>query len=122
MITPEPSFDVEGFLVAEDDRAIRLVMPPYVLDFDRAAVCEIQERPSLPTQDTSVGIAVRVTLRTGAGVLGMSASEDIEARLWRTRRPFAMLTRSSTPPSTNDGTYAELERQFLATYGIEVNW
>ena len=121
MITPEPSFDVEGFLVAADDRAIRLVMPPYVLDFARDAVCEIQERPSLPTQDTSVGIAVRVTLRTGAGVLGMSSADDIEARLWRTRRPFAMLTRPSTPPSNDDGTYAELEQRFLASHGIEVN-
>jgi hypothetical protein len=121
MTAPEPSFDVEGFLVAADDRAIRLLMPPYVLDFDRGAVCEIQERSPLPTQDTSVGIAVRVTLRVGAGVLGMSASDDIEARLWRTRRPFAMRTRSRTPPSKDDGAFTELERQFLAPYGIEVN-
>lgn len=121
MNTHAPNFDVEGFLVAADDKAIRLVMPPYVLDFDRDAVCEIEERPPLPTQDTSVGIAVRVTLRTGAGLLGMSASADIEARLWRTRRPFAVLARPSTPPSIDDGAFIELEQQFLATYGIEVS-
>jgi hypothetical protein len=121
MNTHAPNFDVEGFLVAADDKAIRLVMPPYVLDFAREAVCDIQERPPLPTQDTSVGIAVRITLHGGARVLGMSASADIESRLWRTRRPFAMLTRSQTPPATDHSAYAELERQFLATYGIEVN-
>lgn len=120
MNTDEENFIVEGFLVGADDTTIRLLMPPYVLDFDRAAVGEIDERASLPTQDPSVGIAVRLRLRKGARLLGMSASADIETRLWRTRRPFAMLTRTKTAPLADDGVYAELERQFLAAYGIEV--
>jgi hypothetical protein len=120
MNTCEENFIVEGFLVGADDRTIRLLMPPYVLDFDRAAVGEIDERAPLPTQDPSVGVAVRLRLRTGARLLGMSAAADIESRLWRTRRPFAMLTRAKTAPLTEDGAYAELERKFLAAYGIEI--
>jgi hypothetical protein len=120
MNTCAPNFIVEGFLVGADDSTIRLLMSPYVLDLDRDAVSEIEERAPLPTQDPSVGIAVRLRLRSGARLLGMSASADIESRLWRTRRPFALLTRAKTAPLTDDGAYAELERQFLAAYGIEI--
>ena len=120
MNTGEADLIVEGFLVGADDTTIRLLMPPYVLDFDRAAVAEIDERAPLPTQDPSVGIAVRLCLRRGARLLGMSAAADIELRLWRTRRPFAMLTRTKTAPLADDGVYAEMEQKFLAAYGIEI--
>jgi hypothetical protein len=115
----EAGFVVEGFLVAADDRALRLLMPPYTLDLERASVIEMEEQAPLPTQDPSVGSAVRLRLRKGTRLLGMGAAADIEARLWRTRRPFAMLTRAPTAPQTDDGSYAQLERQFLAAYGIE---
>src|SRR5438128_11789277 len=98
MNTREPSFVVEGFIVAADERTIRLLMPPYALDLERDAVTEIEERAPLPTQDPSVGVAVRLRLRTGARLVGMSAAAEIGSRLWRTRRPLTAVDCSRQLP------------------------
>lgn len=113
------SFVIEGFLVAGNARIVRLLMPPYLLDFDPDGVIGIEQRPPLPAQDDNVGIAVRLWLREGARLLGMSSASEIEARLWRSRRPFAMATRAAKAPISDDGTFGTMERKFLAGYGVE---
>jgi len=111
-------FVVEGFLVGADAQQIQLVMPPYLLEIDRRDVVDIEELPPTPLQDTGVCVAVRLRMRRGARVLGMRSAREIEARMWASRRPFAMQTRPEQAPIAGETAYAERERTFFAALGL----
>src|SRR5215510_11051853 len=112
-------FVIEGFLVGADPERMQLVMPPYLLEMDRRDVVEIEELPPVPLQDPAASVAVRLTLRARARLLGMRSAHEIESRMWFSRRPFAMLTRPKQAPIIGETAYAERERRFFAGLGIE---
>jgi hypothetical protein len=114
------AFQLEGFLVSGDEETIRLVMSPYVLHLRRESVLSVEELPPLSRQQTSVGIAVRLSLKTGCPLLGITDSGVYDERLWRRRRPFSIVTRHAKAPMQDDGSYAELESTYLRERGIEV--
>ncbi|HTT40718.1 MAG TPA: hypothetical protein VMH32_23925 [Burkholderiales bacterium] len=112
-------FVVEGFLVGADAQQIQLVMQPYLLEIDRRDVVHIEELPPIPLQDTAVCVAVRLHVQRGARVLGMRSAREIEARMWASRRPFAMQTRPEQAPIVGETAYAERERTFFSALGLE---
>lgn len=112
-------FVIEGFLVGGNGETLQLVMPPYLLEIARVDVDRIDELPALPLQNTTVGVSVRLTLRRGARLHGMRSARDLEAEMWRSRRPFAMATRPPLPPMVGEAEYAERERRFFAALGLE---
>ena len=83
-------------------------------------VLAIEELPSLPQQCTNGGIAVRLTVKHGFRLANLSSAAADEQRLWKTRRPFAIVTRAPKAPLQDDGSYAEREQAFLRSRGIEL--
>lgn len=117
--TDDGRFVVEGFLVGGDAWTIQLVMPPYLLELARADVLGIEELPPQPLQNTALCAAVRLELRRGAGLRGMAAARELEARMWASRRPFAMATRPPAPALVGEAAYAEKEQRYFAALGME---
>ena len=111
-------FVIEGFLVGGHAESIRLVMPPYLLEIDRRDIIDIEELPPMPQQDAAVCAAVRLRVRRGARLLGMRSAREIEARMWPSRRPFAMRTRPEQVPIVGETAYAEREKAFFAGLGL----
>jgi hypothetical protein len=93
-------------------------MSPYLLEIDRRDIIDIEELPPMPLQDTAACVAVRLSMRRGARLLGMRSAREIEARMWASRRPFAMRTRPEQAPTVGETTYAEREKAFFASLGL----
>jgi hypothetical protein len=111
-------FIVEGFLVGGDAATVQVVMPPYLLEIDRADVRHIEERPALPLQNTDTCVAVRLRLCRGARLRGMQSAQELDASMWASRRPFAMVTRPVEAPMVGEAAYSEKERRFFASLGL----
>lgn len=110
---------VEGFLVGGDAETIQLVMPPYLLEFARADVLHIEERPPLPLQNETSCVAVRLELCRGARLMDMHCARAIEASMWSSRRPFAMATRVEAAPMIGEADYSDKEARFFADLGLD---
>lgn len=120
MANDDGRFVVEGFLVGGDRRKVQLVMPPYLLEVARADVLRVDELPPLPLQNVDACVAVRLELRRGASLLGMRSAAELDALMWGRRRPFAMTTRPPQPALVGEADYAERERRYFTSIGMEV--
>ncbi len=119
MHADDDGFVVEGFLVGGDAETIQLVMPPYLLEFARADVLQLEERPPLPLQNLAASVAARLELRRGARLLTMRSARALDEAMWTHRRPFAMTTRPEPAPLTGEAAYAAKEAQFFAALGLK---
>ena len=117
---PADSFQVEGFLISADVKSVSLLMPPYTLEIIAEDVLAVEELPPLPQQRTDVGIAVRLTVKHGFRLWNISSGTADEQHLFKTRRPFAIVTRAPQAQLQDDGSYAEREQAFLRSRGIEL--
>jgi hypothetical protein len=119
---PDPTLLVEGLLVGGDGERLDIVVTPYLLSLERAAVLDVEALPEPRLLIPGTARAVRVRLRVGARLLGLGSSARTEATMWRRRSSFAVATRTAAPEDT-----AQTEQQraatraFLARHGIETD-
>lgn len=114
---------VEGLLVGGDGERLDLVVTPYLLSFERAAVVDLEVLPAPPQLVAGTARAVRLRLRAGVRLHGFSSANDVESKLWARRSSFATVSRSTT--STEETLETEeqraLTRAFLAAHGIDAS-
>ncbi len=116
----EELFSVEGIMVAGHPGQVRLLIDQAALDFDESDVVSASELPSPPSLQESLAQPVRLELRRGARLLGAGAAEVYDDVIWERGQLFAMCTRREEPSWQISDGYKQIERKFLAGYGIAV--
>ena len=116
----ETTLLVEGLLVGGDGERLDIVVTPYLFSLERAAVVDVETLPEPPLLIPGTASAVRLRIRVGARLLGLSSSAKTEATIWRRRSSFAVATRSAPPEETAQSEQQRAAtRAFLARHGIE---
>jgi hypothetical protein len=113
-------FPIEGILVASRVGQVRLLVDQLVMDLDESDVVSVSELPFPPGLEETVAQPVRLELRRGVRLLGVGAAEAYEDVLWKRGHLFAMRTRRGEPTWQIGDGYQQLERRFLARYGIVI--
>lgn len=111
-------FSVEGIMVAGHPEQVRLVIDRAVVDLDESDVASASELPSPPGLNERLAQPVRLELRRGARLLGAGSAEVYDDVIWERGQLFAMTTRREEPSFEISDSYRQLERRFLASYGI----
>jgi hypothetical protein len=114
----EEFLSVEGIMVASHPGQIRLVIDQVVIDLDENDIVSASELPSPTDLEERIAQPVRLELRRGARLLGAGAAAAYEDVLWKQGQLFAMRTRRGEQPWRITESYGQLERSFLARYGI----
>ena len=83
---------IEALLVRGEDEHVRVILGPYCMDFDAEDVLGLEEVPLPAGVVEGSAIAARVTLRTGARLLGLGSSSSYREVLWNRGLPFALAT------------------------------
>jgi hypothetical protein len=111
---------VEGLLVGGDAEQLDVVVTPFLFSFERAAVLDVEAVPDPPLLIPGTARAVRLRLRAGARLFGLSSSAAKEAKIWRQRSSFAVATRQSVIPEQTPQSEEQrlATRAFLLRYGI----
>jgi hypothetical protein len=117
---PDTTLLVEGLLVGGDGEQLDIVVTPYLFSLERGAVLDIEALPEPPQLIPGMASAVRLRIRAGACLFGLSSSAEMEAKMWRRRSSFAVATRSAAPEQTRQSEHQRAAtRAFLARHGIE---
>lgn len=109
---------VEGFLLRGGAASVRLVLGDLSLEIDAADVLAVEELAP-PDGLDGFAIPVRVHLRRGTRLFGLSGSEAYRPLLYRRRQPFALSTRSERGAMPESPRFRRLEGRFLRERGIE---
>ena len=114
----EELFSVEGIMVSGHPGQVRLLIDRAVVDLDESDVVSASELPSPQGLNERLAQPVRLELRRGARLLGAGAAEVYDDVIWERGHLFAMTTRREEPSFEISDSYRQLERRFLASYGI----
>ena len=118
----ESTFVVEGMLVGGNEELLKVVVTPYLMAFERAAVTDLEALPDPPSLVAGTGRAVRLHVRVGARILGLWSAEAIEATMWKRRSSFAVATRTAPPEETQlTDVHRARTRAFYERHGLEID-
>lgn len=112
------SCQLEGILLGAPSGMLKIVVGELCLDLDPADLVSIAEVPAPDGPPPRFGIRVRLELRPGAGLWGVSPGLDYLGWLFPPRRPFAISCRSSVEdaPATR---FRRMEEEFFRRHGLE---
>ncbi len=109
---------LEGILLGAPSGMLKILVGELCLDLDPADLVSITEVPAPEGASPRFGIRVRLELRRGAGLWGVSPGQVYLSWLFPRRRPFAISCRDSVEdvPATR---FRRMEGEFLRRHGLD---
>jgi hypothetical protein len=108
---------IEALLVKGENDQIRVILGPYCLDFEAGDVVDLEEMPLPSGVIEGAAIAARVTLGSGARLVGIGSADAYRDVLWRREIPFSLATRQIAVFKA-DAAMKERENAFFAARGL----
>ncbi|MEV0052818.1 hypothetical protein AB0H34_20220 [Saccharopolyspora shandongensis] len=109
---------LDGILLGAPSGMLRIVVGDLCLDLDPADLVAIAEVPAPGEPSPRFGIRVRLELRRGAGLWGVSPGAAYLNWLFPARRPFAIACRTLVDEVPADRFRAQ-EKEFLRLHGLD---
>lgn len=108
-----------GLLLPETDGELRIVASGFCFAFDKEDVMDVEALEPPPGSLPLAAAPVRIWLRQGVRLKGLTSSAHYAAALWRSRTPFAISARRRVVSLPEYPRYRAMEREFLRQVGVE---
>lgn len=111
---------IESLVVKSPDSLVRVLLGEHCLDFHPDDVLDLQELPRPDGLIPGSAVLARISLRSGAALMGIASGKAYQPLLWDWPQPFCLATRP-TRMACGENDMAEQERAFFRQRGIRVD-